>query len=94
MTHGFLRMISNAINEGQRAARKFPQPNYVALKVAEEAGEVVKAAVHCAEGRESMDNARAEVTQLVAMLWRLWEEGDAVIGLAPLKGGTDDQPLS
>ena len=63
---------------------RFPQPNYVISKLAEEAGEVVKAAIHCAEGRESVANVRAEMRQLIAMLFRLWVEGDQVHGLPPV----------
>jgi hypothetical protein len=64
--------------------RKFPQPNYVISKVAEEAGEVVKAAIHCAEGRETPENVIAEIRQAMAMLMRLYIEGDQVHGLPPL----------
>lgn len=63
---------------------KFPQPNYVISKVAEEAGEVVKAAIHCAEGRETYRNLRGEIKQTIAMLYRLWVEGDQVHGLKPV----------
>ena len=38
--------ILSAVSEAEKAMRKFPQPNYVISKVAEEAGEVVKAAKH------------------------------------------------
>ena len=54
----FMFLISDAITEAQRAMVKFPQPNYVISKFAEESGEVVKAAIHCAEGRETADNVR------------------------------------
>ena len=37
------RLVEAAWSEAQRAMTKFPQPNYVISKVAEEAGEVVKA---------------------------------------------------
>lgn len=84
----FTRLICEAIIEADRARKKFPQPNYVISKVAEEAGEVVKAAIHCAEGRESMQALRGEMRQLIAMLYRLWLEGDGVHGLPPV-GGTD-----
>lgn len=80
----FFLLFQEAVNEAERAMRKFPQPNYVISKVAEEAGEVVKAAIHCAEGRESSKAVRGEMTQLIAMLYRLWVEGDEVHGLAPI----------
>lgn len=70
--------------EADKAMRKFPQPNYVISKVAEEAGEVVKAAIHCAEGRETPENVVAEIRQAMAMLIRLYVEGDQVHGLPAL----------
>ena len=74
----------DAFAEAEKAMRKFPQPNYVISKVAEEAGEVVKAAIHCAEGREAPENVVAEIRQAMAMLIRLYIEGDQVHGLASL----------
>lgn len=74
----------DALTEAEKAMRKFPQPNYVISKVAEEAGEVVKAAIHCAEGRETRENVVLEIRQAMAMLIRLYIEGDQVHGLAPL----------
>ncbi len=70
--------------EAQKAMRKFPQPNYVISKVAEEAGEVVKAAIHAAENRETREAVLGEVVQCMAMLIRLCIEGDQVHGLAAL----------
>lgn len=78
----FDSLIVEGIAEGEKAMRKFPQPNYVISKIAEESGEVVKAAIHCAEGRETPENVRGEMKQLIAMLYRLWVEGDQVHGLA------------
>ena len=80
----FFELIVDGMAEADRAMRKFPQPNYVISKVAEEAGEVVKAAIHCAENRETAENVRGEMRQLIAMLYRLWVEGDQVHGLAAL----------
>ena len=80
----FADLIADARLEAAKATKKFPQPNYVISKVAEEAGEVVKAAIHCAEGRETAENVRGEMRQVIAMLYRLWVEGDQVHGLAPL----------
>ncbi len=79
----FLRMVQEGITAGDHAMRRYPQPNYVLIKFAEEAGEVVKAAVHCAEGRDTVDHVRAEMVDAVAMLYRLFVEGDGVIGLLP-----------
>jgi phosphoribosyl-ATP pyrophosphohydrolase len=82
--HGFGDLVASAYAEADKAMRKFPQPNYVISKVAEEAGEVVKAAIHCAEKRETAENVAGEMKQLIAMLYRLWVEGDQVHGLSPI----------
>jgi hypothetical protein len=66
-----------------KAQAKFPQPNYTALKVAEEAGELVKAAVHYAEDRETWQNVEAEAVQTIAMILRLLIEGDGINGVKP-----------
>ena len=91
---GFGDLVAAAYAEAARAMHKFPQPNYVISKIAEEAGEVVKAAIHCAEKRETAENVAAEMKQLLAMLIRLWVEGDQVHGLPPiaaaLTGGKDE----
>jgi phosphoribosyl-ATP pyrophosphohydrolase len=81
---GFLILADEAISEAMRAMKKFPQPNYVISKIAEESGEVVKAAIHCAEGRETPENVIAEMRQTIAMLFRLYTEGDGVHGLPAL----------
>lgn len=86
---GFLILVDTAISEAIRAMQKFPQPNYVISKVAEEAGEVVKAAIHCAEGRETPESVVAEMRQTIAMLFRLYAEGDGVHGLPPVSGIRD-----
>lgn len=77
-------LFAAAIAEADKAMRKFPQPNYVISKVAEEAGEVVKAAIHCAEVREAPEAVISEIRQAMAMLIRLYLEGDQVHGLPPL----------
>jgi hypothetical protein len=81
----FLLLVQDSIAEAERAMMRFPQPNYVLLKVAEEAGEVVKAGVHCAEGRDTPDHVRQEMMQLIAMMYRLWVEGDQVVGLKAVR---------
>ncbi len=80
----FLALCVDATIAAEKAMKKFPQPNYVITKFAEEAGEVIQAAVHCAEGRESYDALRGEMVQAIAMLYRLWIEGDQVHGLKPI----------
>ena len=81
---GFGDLVAAAHAEATKAMQKYPQPNYVISKIAEEAGEVVKAAIHCAEKRETAENVAGEMKQLIAMLIRLWVEGDQVHGLPPI----------
>jgi hypothetical protein len=66
--------------------RRFPQPNYVLNKVAEESGEVIKAVIHYTEGREQWSNVESEIIDNLAMLLRLVTEGDQVIGFTPPDG--------
>jgi phosphoribosyl-ATP pyrophosphohydrolase len=82
--YSFGVLVRRAHIEATKAMKRFPQPNYVISKIAEEAGEVVKAAIHCAEKRETPENVEKEMTQLLAMLIRLWVEGDQVHGLPPI----------
>lgn len=82
--YSFGVLVRQAHVEATKAMKRFPQPNYVISKIAEEAGEVVKAAIHCAEKRETSENVAKEITQLIAMLIRLWVEGDQVHGLPPI----------
>lgn len=79
----FSYLVNSARAEADKAIRKYPQPNYVLLKVAEEAGEVVQAGVHYAEGRIAWRLVESEVVQLLAMLIRLVTEGDQVNGVFP-----------
>ena len=77
-------IVSRSIGQARRAITKFPQPNYCLLKVAEEAGEVVKAGVHLAEGRDfTHADLEGEVVDTIAMLFLVLIEGDQVIGLPP-----------
>lgn len=78
-------LIFEARIEAARAIALYPQPNYVLSKFAEEAGEVLKAGIHCAEGREDLSRVRDELRQAIAMAFRLWIEGDQVHGLPPLR---------
>lgn len=79
----FASLIAMARVSADKAIRKFPQPNYVLLKVAEEAGEVVQAGVHYAENRMEWGQVEGEIVQLLAMLIRLVTEGDQVNGITP-----------
>ena len=82
----FLTLVNEGLVEAEKAMKNFPQPNYVISKIAEEAGEVVKAAIHCAEGHETAENVRGEMRKLIATLYRLWIEGDQVHGLGAVAG--------
>lgn len=84
MTDKLTRLLDEAIVEAGKASARYPQPNYIISKVAEEAGEVVKAAIHCAEGRDTAAHVRDEIKQALAMLIRLYLEGDQVHGLPPI----------
>lgn len=79
----FSSLVSSARVRADKAIRKFPQPNYVLNKVAEESGEVIKAVIHYTEGREEWANVEGEIVDNLAMLIRLVTEGDQVIGFTP-----------
>lgn len=76
-----------ATESAAKAREKFPQPNYTLLKVGEEAGEVVRAGVHLAEGRDCTHaDLEGEIVQTMAMLIRLAVEGDQVNGVPSIYG--------
>ena len=79
----FASLVIAARLRAEKAMRKFPQPNYVLNKVAEESGEVIKAVIHYTEGREEWANVEGEIIDNLAMLIRLVTEGDQVIGFTP-----------
>ncbi|WP_337045509.1 hypothetical protein [Serratia bockelmannii] len=79
----FGELVKKARSAADKAMRKFPQPNYVLNKVAEESGEVIKAVIHYTEGREEWANVEGEIIDNLAMLIRLVAEGDQVIGFTP-----------
>ena len=83
----FASLVAQARVSADKAMRKFPQPNYVLLKVAEEAGEVVQAGVHYAEKRMEWEQVEGEIVQLLAMLIRLVTEGDQINGITPPAAG-------
>lgn len=78
-------LLPDAVAQAEKAMHKFPQPNYVISKWAEETGEVTKALIHAAEDRETWANIRGELVDSLAMLHRLFVEGDQVHGLPPLR---------
>lgn len=79
----FGSLVTRARAAAAKASVKFPQPNYVTLKIAEEAGEVVRGAVHYAEGRMDWSEVEGEIVQLLAMLIRFVTEGDQINGVTP-----------
>lgn len=79
----FGSLVEKARQAAAKASVKFPQPNYVTLKIAEEAGEVVRGAVHYAEKRMEWDEVEGEIVQLLAMLIRFVTEGDQINGVTP-----------
>lgn len=80
----FSTLVIEALKEAEKAMVKYPQPNYVISKIAEESGEVVKAAIHYSEGRDTREHVEDEMKQTIAMLYRLWCEGDLVHGCPPI----------
>ncbi len=79
----FTSLVAAARIRADKAMTKFPQPNYVLNKVAEESGEVIKAVIHYMEGREQWSSVEGELIDNLAMLIRLVKEGDQVIGFTP-----------
>jgi hypothetical protein len=79
----FYGLVAQAVPAAFKASAKYPQPNYITLKIAEEAGEVVRGAVHFAEGRMEWSEVEGEIVQLLAMLIRFVSEGDQVNGIIP-----------
>lgn len=77
------RILERSVLEMMQSIKKFPQPNYVSLKVSEEAGELIQAAVHYAEGRETWETVENEAVQMIAMGLRLIVEGDQINGIIP-----------
>jgi phosphoribosyl-ATP pyrophosphohydrolase len=61
------------------AMENYPQPNYVAAKLGEEAGEVIRAYIHMVEGRATLQQLEGEVAQLIGLALRLLHEGDETI---------------
>lgn len=87
-------LVDQARTESARAIDKFPQPNYTLLKFAEESGEVVKAAVHYGERRDTWTHVEEEVIQTLAMLIRFLREGDGVNKIYPPKSLRDAMRVS
>lgn len=77
----FGSLVTRARAAAEKASVKYPQPNYTTLKIAGEAGEVVRGAVHYAEGRMEWSEVEGEIVQLLAMLIRFVREGDQINGV-------------
>src|SRR5690606_37834190 len=90
-TDYFGSLVEKARAAAAKASAKFPQPNYVTLKIAEEAGEVIRGAVHYAERRMEWSEVEGEIIQLLAMLIRFVTEGDQVNGIIPPTAGGGDE---
>lgn len=79
----FSSLVDAARIRADKAMCKYPQPNYVLNKVAEESGEVIKEVIHYTEGRGDWNKVEYELIDNLAMLIRLVTEGDQVIGFTP-----------
>lgn len=77
------KLLKAAEERAEVAMIKFPQPNYVLTKFAEESGEVVKECVHYAESRSQWRFVENEMVDALAMMLRLLVEGDHVHGFVP-----------
>lgn len=79
----FAGLVLAARIRAEKAMVKFPQPNYILAKLAEEHGEVVKEVVHYAEGRGDWSKLENEIIDNLAMMIRLVKEGDQTINFIP-----------
>ncbi|WP_319568359.1 hypothetical protein [Cohaesibacter marisflavi] len=83
-----LALAKDAWAMAQKAKRKFPQKEGNTPphdKIAEESGELFKAIIHCAEGRDSLQHVRDEMVDTIAMIFRVHQEGVKANGLPPVK---------
>lgn len=77
-------LIAQAVASAEKSMLEYPQPNYVAAKLAEELGEFVRAYIHRAEGRATTEELRGEAVQLIGLVLRLFFEGDlTILAVAP-----------
>lgn len=77
------KLLKRADEMAETAMIKYPQPNYVLTKFAEESGEVVKECIHYAEGRSNWRFVENEMVDVLAMMLRLLLEGDHIHGMIP-----------
>lgn len=81
---GFMGLVFGGMLSGEHAKQRFPQPNYVVAKFAEESGEVVRGCIHFAEDRGEALAVADEMSQVFAMAWRLYSEGDQTVNMPSL----------
>jgi hypothetical protein len=74
-------LLLAACAEAARARGLWPKTDHMTLALAEEAGEVVKAALDLRHGKGTQEDLRKEIVQCMAMCIRLAEEGDAALGI-------------
>jgi hypothetical protein len=79
----FQQLVRQAYLRAGAAVKKYPQPNYVLVKLGEEHGETVKEIVHYAEGRGHWGFVTNEMIDNLAMMIRLLLEGDQTINFTP-----------
>lgn len=68
-------------DEVTSARKKFPHNKHLAMALAEESGEAIKAIAEYREGKGSLKAVKKELIQTIAMCVRLLHEGDSVEGL-------------
>lgn len=78
-------LAAAAADEYERALQLFPGANNNLLALCEEHGELVKACLDYHQGKSTEADIGKELTQCMAMLLRLWFQGDATIGLPPVR---------
>ena len=82
-----LPLFEAAILEASKGAQKYPQPCKIppVLKLPEEAGEAVQAGNKFIENKGSLSSYKDELIQIIAVIIRLFHEGDATFNIPPLK---------
>ncbi|HOV03758.1 MAG TPA: hypothetical protein PLJ34_09550 [Hyphomicrobiales bacterium] len=73
--------LGDVFTEHKRATEKYPRPNPNLAALTEEVGELAKALLHFAEGKEiDWDAVRVEAVQVATMAARCALEGDPTVG--------------
>jgi NTP pyrophosphatase (non-canonical NTP hydrolase) len=71
-----IKLFKDSVEEAKRAKKKFPKPELLLTAMTEEHGELVKAIMDCRQGKASQEDIKQEMIQLIAMIIRLFNEGD------------------